>query len=211
MAGRRCQANAGGIVFGAPVSFFKAAIALYMRAVARRLETRRAGRKSRAGDKGGVITHPARDLAHPCGVAQEPSARRSAGCQENRVQRAGAHGVAFVAQAALALAAMGPSPEAAREDGPGWGRRRVSRGSTGLPPPPRSSVRGPLSADAQRLLFSNVVLRVPSLLRLLWTRSRYRRHARSINESPSSRGLGHRPFTAVTGVRIPLGTPHLCK
>ena len=26
--------------------------------------------------------------------------------------------------------------------------------------------------------------------------------------SPSSRGLGHRPFTAVTGVRIPLGTPH---
>ncbi len=27
--------------------------------------------------------------------------------------------------------------------------------------------------------------------------------------SPSSRGLGHRPFTAVTGVRIPLGTPFL--
>jgi hypothetical protein len=26
-------------------------------------------------------------------------------------------------------------------------------------------------------------------------------------QSPSSRGLGHRPFTAVTGVRIPLGTP----
>src|SRR3954466_4831985 len=25
--------------------------------------------------------------------------------------------------------------------------------------------------------------------------------------SPSSRGPGHRPFTAVTGVRIPLGTP----
>src|SRR3954468_11746477 len=25
--------------------------------------------------------------------------------------------------------------------------------------------------------------------------------------SPSSRGLGHRPLTAVTGVRIPLGTP----
>lgn len=25
--------------------------------------------------------------------------------------------------------------------------------------------------------------------------------------SPSSRGLGHRPFTAVTGVRIPVGTP----
>lgn len=24
--------------------------------------------------------------------------------------------------------------------------------------------------------------------------------------SPSSRGLGHRPFTAVTGVQIPLGT-----
>ena len=29
--------------------------------------------------------------------------------------------------------------------------------------------------------------------------------------SPSSRGLGHRPFTAVTGVRIPLGTPLLQK
>src|ERR1041385_3989106 len=27
--------------------------------------------------------------------------------------------------------------------------------------------------------------------------------------SPSSRGLGHRPFTAVTGVRIPLGTPFI--
>src|SRR2546426_8127165 len=26
-------------------------------------------------------------------------------------------------------------------------------------------------------------------------------------KSPSSRGLGHRPFTAVTGVRIPVGTP----
>lgn len=26
--------------------------------------------------------------------------------------------------------------------------------------------------------------------------------------SPSSRGPGHRPFTAVTGVRIPLGTPY---
>ena len=26
---------------------------------------------------------------------------------------------------------------------------------------------------------------------------------------PSSRGLGHRPFTAVTGVRIPLGVPQL--
>ena len=25
---------------------------------------------------------------------------------------------------------------------------------------------------------------------------------------PSSRGLGHRPFTAVTGVRIPVGTPN---
>ena len=25
--------------------------------------------------------------------------------------------------------------------------------------------------------------------------------------SPSSRGLGHCPFTAATGVRIPLGTP----
>jgi hypothetical protein len=27
------------------------------------------------------------------------------------------------------------------------------------------------------------------------------------NRSPSSRGLGHCPFTAATGVRIPLGTP----
>ncbi len=27
------------------------------------------------------------------------------------------------------------------------------------------------------------------------------------SRSPSSRGLGHRPFTAVTGVRIPVGTP----
>ena len=26
--------------------------------------------------------------------------------------------------------------------------------------------------------------------------------------TPSSRGLGHRPFTAVTGVRIPLGSPN---
>ena len=28
----------------------------------------------------------------------------------------------------------------------------------------------------------------------------------SSNKSPSSRGLGHCPFTAATGVRIPLGT-----
>ena len=26
--------------------------------------------------------------------------------------------------------------------------------------------------------------------------------------SPSARGLGHRPFTAITGVRIPVGTPY---
>ena len=31
----------------------------------------------------------------------------------------------------------------------------------------------------------------------------------SLPASPSSRGLGHRPFTAVTGVRIPLGTPYI--
>ena len=31
----------------------------------------------------------------------------------------------------------------------------------------------------------------------------------SISASPSSRGLGHDPFTVVTGVRIPLGTPLL--
>ena len=29
----------------------------------------------------------------------------------------------------------------------------------------------------------------------------------SCSGSPSSRGLGHRPFTAITGVRIPVGTP----
>ena len=28
-------------------------------------------------------------------------------------------------------------------------------------------------------------------------------------KSPSSRGLGHRPLTAATRVRIPLGTPHI--
>ena len=31
--------------------------------------------------------------------------------------------------------------------------------------------------------------------------------ALAVRLSPSSRGPGHRPFTAVTGVRIPLGTP----
>ncbi|CBJ11629.1 hypothetical protein LLO_1270 [Legionella longbeachae NSW150] len=30
------------------------------------------------------------------------------------------------------------------------------------------------------------------------------------SRSPSSRGLGHRPFTAGTGVRTPLGTPFFC-
>ncbi len=29
-----------------------------------------------------------------------------------------------------------------------------------------------------------------------------------LDKSLSSRGLGHRPFTAVTGVRIPVGTPN---
>ena len=28
-----------------------------------------------------------------------------------------------------------------------------------------------------------------------------------LRTTPSSRGLGHRPFTAVTGVRIPVGSP----
>ncbi len=31
------------------------------------------------------------------------------------------------------------------------------------------------------------------------------------SKSPSSRGLGHCPFTAATGVRIPLGTPYIKK
>src|SRR5690606_38252278 len=30
---------------------------------------------------------------------------------------------------------------------------------------------------------------------------------RRLTASPSSRGLGHYPFTVVTGVRIPVGTP----
>ena len=32
-------------------------------------------------------------------------------------------------------------------------------------------------------------------------------YTRTLPWSPSSRGLGHRPFTAVTRVQIPLGTP----
>ncbi len=32
---------------------------------------------------------------------------------------------------------------------------------------------------------------------------------RALEKSPSSRGLGHHPFTVSTGVRIPLGTPGL--
>ena len=34
--------------------------------------------------------------------------------------------------------------------------------------------------------------------------------ASSKTRSPSSRGLGHYPFTVGTGVRIPVGTPALC-
>jgi hypothetical protein len=30
-----------------------------------------------------------------------------------------------------------------------------------------------------------------------------------IRKSPSSRGLGHHPFTVSTGVRIPVGTPQI--
>src|SRR6185436_11322921 len=36
-------------------------------------------------------------------------------------------------------------------------------------------------------------------------------HPEGNTQSPSSRGLGHRPFTAVTGVRIPVGTPNKSK
>ncbi len=32
---------------------------------------------------------------------------------------------------------------------------------------------------------------------------------KEVTKSPSSRGLGHRPFTAITRVRISLGTPNL--
>src|SRR5206468_9653119 len=35
----------------------------------------------------------------------------------------------------------------------------------------------------------------------------YLHHEAKLRKSLSSRGLGHCPFTAVTGVRIPLGTP----
>ena len=35
--------------------------------------------------------------------------------------------------------------------------------------------------------------------------------ARFKSLSPSSRGLGHYPFTVATGVRIPVGTPSACK
>ncbi len=38
-------------------------------------------------------------------------------------------------------------------------------------------------------------------------RSRLPPPQQSFTGSPSSRGLGHRPFTAITGVRIPVGTP----
>src|SRR6187401_613805 len=34
-------------------------------------------------------------------------------------------------------------------------------------------------------------------------------HPEGNTQPPSSRGLGHRPFTAVTGVRIPVGTPYI--
>ena len=40
-------------------------------------------------------------------------------------------------------------------------------------------------------------------------RCRAQQIAGSFFGSPSSRGLGHRPFTAITGVRIPVGTPPL--
>ncbi len=40
-------------------------------------------------------------------------------------------------------------------------------------------------------------------------RNRNKAEKESANKmSRSSRGLGHRPFTAVTGVRLPYGTPH---
>ena len=35
------------------------------------------------------------------------------------------------------------------------------------------------------------------------------REVECVKAAPSSRGPGHRPFTAVTGVRIPLGTPDI--
>ncbi len=47
----------------------------------------------------------------------------------------------------------------------------------------------------------------PSSTKLLYTRQNLFCITTVHLQSPSSRGLGHRPFTAVTGVRIPLGTP----
>jgi hypothetical protein len=51
----------------------------------------------------------------------------------------------------------------------------------------RSAVRSRLSPPKHRFLLHKFTVKAP--------------------KSPSSRGLGHDPFTVVTGVRIPLGTP----
>jgi hypothetical protein len=76
-------------------------------------------------------------------------------------------------------------------------------------PPPRARLdRGPpsrLARHAPRHVIRSAWTPDPNVCNLRALPSG-RRH-RLDTASPSSRGLGHRPFTAVTRVRIPLGTP----
>src|SRR2546429_8186485 len=87
---------------------------------------------------------------------------------------------------------MTPAPTICRERSGTSGRRISSEDDERPAAHPRRAPRrmclGHCSSGASRVIF-----RAPP--------------GGSTAASPSSRGPGHRPFTAVTGVRIPLGTP----
>ena len=84
-------------------------------------------------------------------------------------------------------------------------------GSFGIPvigyPGPKPGAETPARCPP---IISRVIFRAPAG-RVRGSESPRSIHVRSGSASPSSRGLGHRPFTAVTRVRISLGTPFFSK
>ena len=90
-------------------------------------------------------------------------------------------------------------------------RQRAARGKTKTSPPPETPPRKEKREDKNSVKAHPLAARVIWLKHLSWPpRPSIQRGVApspARPTRPSSRGLGRRPFTAKTGVRIPLGAP----
>ena len=94
-------------------------------------------------------------------------------------------------------------------------RQRAARGKTKTSPPPETPPRKEKREDKNSVKAHPLAARVIWLKHLSWPpRPSIQRGVApspARPTRPSSRGLGRRPFTAKTGVRIPLGAPFAYK